>query len=152
MTALLAPPPVRSLATGPVPTFSVIVAAFQAAATVAIATTRSRALVAEAEEAVRWARPGRRRLLASVAAASGVSPRTRTRAIAPSSPLGSLLVTFDCAAIQTIGCSHARSRGKAHERTLLGAGLSPVSQMERRPDGRWQRRHGVAHALEPVVA
>jgi glycosyltransferase involved in cell wall biosynthesis len=47
-----------------------------------IAATRSRALVAEAEEAVRWARPGRRRLLASVAVASGVSPRTRTRAIA----------------------------------------------------------------------
>ena len=47
-----------------------------------IATTRSRALVAEAEEAVLRARPGRRRLLASVAAASGVSPRMRTTAIA----------------------------------------------------------------------
>ena len=46
-----------------------------------IRTARTSALSAEAEEAVRHARPGRRRLLASLAAARGIPARRRLVAI-----------------------------------------------------------------------
>jgi hypothetical protein len=46
-----------------------------------IRAARNSALSAEAEEAVRYARPGRRRLLASLAAARGIPARRRLVAI-----------------------------------------------------------------------
>jgi hypothetical protein len=83
---------------------------------------------------------------------SGVSLRTRTKVIAA-------LVAPRLAA-RHLPTARRSKRLAVHtrdpEEKLINAGswrgLSTVSQMVRRPDGRWHRRHSVAHALEPVVA